>query len=262
MTEKFEGKLPTEKQITPEVKANPENVKAILNWLESKSGWASGKTLSEYSQDAPGGVTESDLQATFLSLKSPGVADADYDCNGYYVTALAHRILEEKIQKWQSEHPDVSEEDLQRFIDNETNIELTHPDTGKYEWDRFREIGHGWEKGTLILKGNFGKSVGGWMKGGKIIVEGNTGPDAGALMSGGELRINGTTGRELGYGMTGGKIYARKAGPVPGAVMHGGTIEIDEPVDLSQPGAYGPVSEPGIGLNKTGGEIIVEGKKY
>lgn len=262
MKEHFESKSNPEGQPPPETEANPENVRKILGWLESKSGWSSGKSLSEYAGDAPDGITEADLQEAFSSLKSPGVGDAPYDCRGYYVTALAHRILEERTQQWRNEHPDASDEELQKFIDKEVNAELTHPDTGKYSWDRLRQIGHGWEKGTLRLKGDFGEDVGGWMKGGKVLVEGNTGPRAGSLMSGGELEIIGTTGRELGYGMTGGKIHARKAGPVPGAVMHGGTIEIDEPVDLSQPGAYGPVSQPGVGLNKTGGKIIVDGKEY
>jgi hypothetical protein len=261
MSEKFKGELHQESK-SPEVEANPENVKAILGWLESKSSWSSGESLSEYAENAPEDITEADLQEAFSSFKSPGAGGAPYDLRGYYVTALAHRVLEERTQQWQRENPGASEEELQQFINEGVKIELTHPDTGKYSWDRLRQIGHGWEKGTLRLKGDFGESVGGWMKGGKVLVEGNTGPEAGSLMSGGTLEISGTTGRELGFGMTGGEIHAHRAGPAPGANMHGGTIEIDKSIDLSIPGAYGKVSEPGIGINKSGGKIVVEGKEY
>ncbi len=256
MAEKFEGKI-------PEVEKTPEKVKAIFDWIESKTSWSSDKSLAECAVGAPEGVTEEDVHEAFLRFKPLHIAMVLHDLRGYYITALAHRVLEERITKWQTEHPNVSKEELQQFKDTNAKIELTHPETGQYSWDKFRQIGHGWEQGTLILKGNFGENVAGSMRGGKVIVEGNTGSGAGSLMSGGELEINGITGYDLGFGMTGGHIHTRKATPGPGTHMDGGLIEIDEPIDITQPGPNNVVGDdPWIGYEKRGGRIVIEGKEY
>lgn len=242
-------------------KGNPEKVKAIVDWLESRGSWGSGKSLAEYAEGAPD-VSEGDLQAMLLEMKPYSTGNAPYDLRGYYITALAHRISEKTFSQWYEQHPNASDEEVNQWWNTEAKIELTHPETGRYSSDRFRQFGHYWEKGTLILRGNYGENTASSMRGGKVIVEGNTGPRAGSLMSGGELQINGITGYELGYGMTGGHIYARVSAPAPGSLMHGGTIEIDE-INLSLPGSNNvKTDKPWVGSGKKGGRVIVGGKEF
>lgn len=256
MTEKFEGKIPETERV-------PEKVKAILDWLGNKTMWASSNSLDKNAVDAPEGITKEDVREAFLRFESRGAPMAPHELRGYYITALAHRVLGEQIEKWRAEHPNASEKELQQFINTDVKIELIHPETGKYSFDKFRQVGHGWERGTLILKGNFGENVASGMRGGKVIVEGNTGPSAGSLMSGGELEINGIADYDLGFGMTDGHIHARKAAPGIGYRMDGGLIEIDEPIDLKQPGLNNVVGDdPWIGVEKKGGRIIIEEKEY
>ncbi|MDO8507814.1 MAG: hypothetical protein Q7S53_04605 [bacterium] len=242
-------------------KPNPENVKKIVDWLDSKRGWCSGKKLSEHTVDAPD-VSEADLRAMFLEMKPLGVADADYDTRGYYITALADKILEDRFSKWNEANPYASKDKIDEWWQKNGKIELTHPDTGRFASNRFRKIGNDWEKGTLILNGDFGNSLGSHMRGGQIVLSGNAGPSAGALMGGGKLEINGTAGYELGFGMSGGHIKADVSAPHPGNKMSGGIIEIGK-VDTKLRGSNNQeVDKPFIGDRKTGGKIIVQGEEY
>lgn len=220
---------------------NPEAVNAISQWLESRGGWGSGKPLSEYAKDAPEGITKADLKQAFLEMKPRSTPQEDYDPRGYYLTALADKLLKD-------------ENDI---------IELVRPVTEKY--GKFREIGHGWERGKLVLRGNFDRDVdvGGWQKGGRIEVYSNVSNSAGALKSGGELTIFGDTGYGTGYGMTGGEIHITgNAGANVGERMHGGLITVEGEISKPYITGYGINKDPGIAKEKSGGKVIVAGEEY
>lgn len=220
---------------------NPEAVSAISSWLESRSSWGSGKPLSEYVKDAPEGITKADLKEAFLKMKPRGTSGEDYDTRGYYLTALADKLLKDE---------------------NDT-IELVRPDTDMY--DKFREIGHGWEKGKLILKGKFDRDtgIGGSQKGGEIEVYSNVGRHTGSLKSGGKLTVIGNTSYDAGFGMDGGEIHITgNAGANVGERMHGGEINVDGEISKPYVTGYGISNEPGIGKEKTGGKVVVSGKGY
>jgi hypothetical protein len=227
-------------QSAPEPAANPEKVKAIIEWLESKEAWGSGKTLAEVAGGSPDNITKEDVRAAFLSMKPlRGVARQNHDIRGYYLTALADKVLE----------------------NDQDTIELVRPETGEY--DKFRNIGSGWERGTLVLRGNFVReNVGDWMKGGRVEVHSGVGSRAGSLMSGGVLEIKGDAGYGAGFGMTGGKIHIQgNAGANVGDRMHDGSIVVDGQVGPNW-NEYGVTEGPNIGINKTGGKITVGGTEY
>lgn len=242
-------------------KPNPENVKKIVDWLDSRGGWGSGKRLSEHTTDAPD-VSESDLQAMFLDMKPLDTSRYDYDLRGYFITALADKIISDRFSKWNEANTYANTEEIHEWWQKNGKIELTHPETGRFASDRFRKIGNDWEKGTLILNGDFGSDLGSYMRGGKIILFGNAGPRAGVLMDGGKLEINGTAGYELGYGMNGGHIKADVSAPHQGNRMSGGTIEIGKVDTNLRGGNNQEVDKPFIGHRKTGGRIIVQGEEY
>lgn len=244
--------------------ANPERVQAIYEWLESKTSASSTTPLSELADGAPEGITESDLQEVFINIKprensSLGFSD---DIRGYYITALAHKIIGTKIEKWQRRNPDASEKDLWD-IPFFTSVELTHPEIGEYNWDKMKNIGCRWERGVLVLKGNFGENVAVGMKGGEIVVWGNVGPRAGALMEEGTLDVMESAAYGLGYGMRGGSIHAKKSAPGVGEKMHGGFISIWEPIDYHLPGPNNVISkDPMIGIGREDGIIVVAGEEF
>jgi len=224
---------------TSEIVANPEKVKEINDWLESHTSWGSGDSLEEVASGSPEDITKEDVQAAFLNMEPRGVYGETHDIRGYYLTALANKVLE----------------------NDQDTMELVRPETEKYS--RFREIGHGWERGTLVLKGNYRREkVGGSIKGGKVVVHSSVGSQAGSLMSGGELEIMKNAEYGAGFGMTGGEIHIHgKADANVGEKMDDGTILVDGGMGRNW-NRYGKTEGPNIGIYKTGGKVIVAEKEY
>lgn len=171
-----------------EIVPNPDNVQAILRWIKLKGGWGSGDPIEKYAEFAPEGVSEADLQAAFLGMRPLGIANENYDTRGYYLTALADKILRDGFS---AKYPNgATEEETRRYWDEEAIITLYRPKTDKY--DKFRSLGTYWTRGTLVLNGDFDRDegIGYGMRGGKLIVKGNA-HGVGTFMEGGVLEIEG-----------------------------------------------------------------------
>ncbi len=195
---------PIDQSVGKEI-ANPEHVQQITRWLKLAGSWGSGDPIEKYAEYAPDGMSKADLRATFLSMRSLGTPSQDYDTRGYYMTALADKILREEFDK---RFPNgASPEEEQKYWDEEAVIELQRPQTGKY--DGFRHFGTYWTRGTLVLRGDFRRDtdIGYGMQGGKIVVLGDMGPSAGTFMTGGILEVLGHA-QDYGYGKKGGEIIA------------------------------------------------------
>jgi formylmethanofuran dehydrogenase subunit C len=95
-------------------------------------------------------------------------------------------------------------------------------------------LGAGLARGTLLIDGDAGPSVGHQMRGGRLEVHGSVGPGAGGFMAGGLLRVRGNAGDELGaappghrMGMRGGTVIVDgRAGQYVGRSMRRGTIYV------------------------------------
>lgn len=177
--------------------ANPTHVQAIHRWLNLQTMWTNIDTLESMTEHAPVGMSKEDLRVTVRELKPLGTSRENYDLRGHYVTALADKILREEFEK-RFPHG-ASEEQKNKFWDEDAVIELGRPPSGPY--DHFRGFGTHWTRGTLILNGDFGRdeNTGHGMKGGKIVV---IGPAA---------------IKPLGVGKTGGEIVEeyRSSSPTP-----------------------------------------------
>lgn len=200
-----------------EIVINKDNVEAIKRWLDLKSSWGSGKPLEDYAAFAPDNITKDDLRATFLTMKSRG-SNVDYDTRGYYITALADKLLEEEFKQ---KYPNgATPEEEKRFWEEEARIELDRPETDQY--GSFRKFGTYWRRGTLVLRGDFGRDT-----------------NIGYGMSGGKIHIIGDAGKNLGLGMTGGVIevdgYANLGYRDPNQTTKGEIYVHGNPVSYSTP---------------------------
>lgn len=182
--------------IQEQTAADPTRVQAINRWLRTMSPSGDNALVENWAAYAPKGITKADLREVVLNFK-PRYADydQDYDWTGPKISGLADKILRDEFAV---RYPNgASEEEEKRFWEEEAVIELERPYIDKYQGCHM--LGRGWKRGTLVLKGNFGRDedIGDGMKGGKIHILGNAGP-VGPFMTGGIIEIEGK-GRKSDY---------------------------------------------------------------
>jgi glutamate synthase domain-containing protein 3 len=127
----------------------------------------------------------------------------------------------------------------------------------------------GWIEGASItVTGNAGASTGCAMKRGSITVEGNSGKNTGELMGGGMITVNGNAAYAVGRAMSGGDIIILgSASNEVGKEMKGGTITVKGNAgrrigDEMRGGIISVEGNAGncLGRRMKGGEIHIEGK--
>lgn len=135
-------------------------------------------------------------------------------------------------------------------VDGEPGEDLEiHGDARRVKW-----IGRGMTRGRIVIHGNAGMHLGGYMKGGTIEVTGNVSDWLGAEMTGGFIRVSGNAGGQVGAAYRG-----SLSGMRDGTIIIGGTAGLEVGMRMKRGTiVVGGPARDFVGLQMKGGTIVLQ----